>query len=54
MAIAADAVVSKVLQKAAKEEKKISVEEGQLEGLTVLGDGSWESVGSLLFMVSQV
>ncbi|EFN60639.1 hypothetical protein EAG_00548, partial [Camponotus floridanus] len=45
IAVATDAVKSKVLRKAAEEEKKISVEKGQLEGLTVSGDGSWRKRG---------
>lgn len=45
IAVATDAVKSKVLRKAAEEEKKISTEKGQLEGLTVSGDGSWRKRG---------
>jgi len=45
IAIATDAVKYKFLRKAAEEEKKISVEKGQLEGLTVSGDSSWRKRG---------
>jgi len=45
IAIATDAVKDKFLRKAVEEEKKISVEKGQLEGLTVSGDGSWRKRG---------
>ena len=42
---AMEAVKSKCLQKAAEEEKQICSEKGQLEGLTVSGDGSWRKGG---------
>lgn len=55
IAIATDAVKCKVLREAVEEEKKISVEKGQHEGLSVSGDGSWRKRGfSSLFGFSSL
>lgn len=55
IAIATDAVKSKVLREAVEEEKKISEEKGQHEGLSVSGDGSWRKRGfSSLFGFSSL
>lgn len=43
--IATEAVRTKCIQKASEEEKKISIEKGQTNGITVSGDGSWRKRG---------
>lgn len=42
---ATEAVCTKCIKKAAEDEKKISIEKGQTNGITVSGDGSWRKRG---------
>jgi len=56
ISIATKSVAEVSMRKAAKEEKEKSIEKGQLQGITVSGDGSWRKRGfsSLYGMVSLI